>query len=88
MKTEFTPGPKKRKLEEDEECFDTMSWENFDSVFMMDKSGDKTSMLPGMRKELNWLLRDNSGGVKACLEEQMKNVTERLQRSIDEQMGG
>ena len=52
------------------------------------KSGDKMSMLPGMRKESDWLSRDNSGGVKACLEEQMDNVTERLQRSIEEQLGG
>ena len=41
-----------------------------------------------MRKESDWLSRDNSGGVKGCLEEQMDNVTERLQCSIEEQLGG
>lgn len=52
------------------------------------KSSEKMSMLPGMKKESDWLSSDNSGGVKVCLEDQMDNVTERLHRNIEEQLGG
>ena len=52
------------------------------------RAGEKMSMLPGVKKETDWLSSDNSGGVKACLEEQMDNVTERLNRAIEEQLGG
>ena len=51
------------------------------------KSGDKSSLLPGMRKECDWLSRDNYGGVKAAIEARMDNVTKSLHRSISDQLG-
>ena len=41
------------------------------------KSEEKLSLLPGMRKETDWLSTDNSSGDKACIEEQMDNVSQR-----------
>ena len=59
-----------------------------DGTSMVARSSNKSSMLPGLKTEQDWLSNDHSAGVKVCIEDQMDNVLEQVNNVILEQLSG
>ena len=55
---------------------------------MLARAANKSSMLPGMKSEQEWLSDDHGAGVKVCVEDQMDNILEQLHNVIIEQLEG